>query len=92
MFSRKKIVGNFVGLGFLLSISSGVAVAQMPVEMATSAHNGQFRRIEQPLVLRVGVTIGGIALIGLELWWFLFSKTKAQQAETQQGVQEMTRL
>lgn len=36
----------------------------------------QFRQIEQPLSLKIGVTIGGLALIGLELWWFLFSKTK----------------
>jgi plastocyanin domain-containing protein len=36
----------------------------------------QFRRIEQPLSLKIGVTIGGLALISLELWWFLFSKTK----------------
>ena len=81
MFSKRGILGNLVGLAFLLSMT-GVAVAQMPVEMPTSsAPASQFRRIEQPLSLKAGVTIGGIVLIGLELWWFLFSKTKAQQAE-----------
>jgi plastocyanin domain-containing protein len=83
MLSKKTILGNFVGLGFLLGFSSGVALAQMPHEMPASSSEPttQFRRIEQPLELKAGVTIGGIALIGLELWWFLFSKTKAPQAE-----------
>lgn len=90
MLRQKKILGNLIGLGFLLA-SSGVAVAQMPHEMpADSESTTQFRRIEQPLGLKAGVTIGGIALIGLELWWFLFSKTKAQQAEASQGIQELT--
>jgi plastocyanin domain-containing protein len=83
MLSKKTILGNFIGLGFLLGFSSGVAVAQMPHEMPVSSSDSttQFRRIEQPLGLKVAVTIGGTALIGLELWWFLFSKTKAPQAE-----------
>lgn len=83
MLSKKTILGNFIGLGFLLGLSSGVAVAQMPHEMPASSSDSttQFRRIEQPLGLKVAVTIGGTALIGLELWWFLFSKTKAQQAK-----------
>lgn len=83
MLSKKTILANLAGLGFLLGFSSGVAVAQMPHEMpvSSSEFTTQFRRIEQPLELKVGVTIGGAALIRLELWWFLFSKTKAQQAE-----------
>lgn len=85
----QKIWGNLVGLGFLLGISSGVAVAQMPHEMPAAAESTtQFRRIDQPLGLKAGVTVGGIALIGLELWWFLFSKTKAQQAKASQGIQD----
>jgi len=31
-----------------------------------------------------------LALIGLELWWFLFSKSQGQQAESIQGIQELT--
>jgi plastocyanin domain-containing protein len=90
MLRRKKILGSLIGLGFLLA-SSGVAVAQMPHEMpASSEETTQFRRIEQPLGLKAGVTVGGIALIGLELWWFLWSKTKSQQAQTNQGIQEVT--
>lgn len=92
MFSKKIIFGNLVSLGFLLGVTPGVALAQMPMEMPTSSseETTQFRRIEQPLGLKIGVTLGGIALIGLELWWFLLSKTKAAQAEANQGIQEMT--
>jgi hypothetical protein len=36
----------------------------------------QFQRIEQPWGTRLIVTAGGVSLIGLELWWFIFSKSK----------------
>jgi plastocyanin domain-containing protein len=88
MFSKKQVFVNLIGLGFFLGISSGIAVAQMPME--TSEETIQFRRIEQPLALKAGVTAGGLALIGLELWWFLFSKTKSRKAQTQEGTQEVT--
>jgi plastocyanin domain-containing protein len=73
MFSRKMMIGSLAGLGFWLSLTAGVAVAQMPDKPSKQAD--QFRRIEQPLELRVAVTMGGLALINLELWWFL-SKQK----------------
>jgi len=91
MFSRSQIWGSLAGLGLLFGTASGVVVAQMPHEMPGEvARTNQFRRLEQPLGLKVGVTVGGIALIGLELWWFLLSKTKAQQAQAHQGIQELT--
>jgi plastocyanin domain-containing protein len=92
MLSKKIIFSNLVGLGFLLGISSGVAANQMSMEMphSTTEKNVQFRKIEQPLGLKMGVTLGGLGLIGLELWWFMFSKTKAKKAEATQGIQEMT--
>jgi plastocyanin domain-containing protein len=81
-----------VVLGLMLSLtlslaSSGVA-AEMPghsmesIDSMDSMHNtaeqaGQFQAIEQPLINKVAVTIGGLGLIGLELWWFLFSKPKS---------------
>ncbi|MGA9382528.1 MAG: hypothetical protein WBV73_27525 [Phormidium sp.] len=87
MFSKKLIFSNLVGLGFLLGISSGVAANQMPMEMPHSGteNNVPFRQIEQPLGLKIGVTLGGLGLIGLELWWFMFSKTKAQKAEIKES-------
>lgn len=68
---------------------TGGAVAQMLMEMPASSEveTTQFRRIEQPLGLKLAVTTGGIALIGLELWWFLWSKTTSQQSQTNQGIQ-----
>lgn len=92
MFNAKNIVGELVCLGFFLGVSSTVALAQMPHEMPSQPSNTttQFRRIEQPLGLKFGVTLGGIGLIGLELWWFLFSKTKAAKVEAKQGIQEVT--
>lgn len=91
MFSRSQIWGSLTGLGLLLGTASGTVMAQMPYEMPGEiAPTNQFRRIEQPLGLKVSVTVGGIALIGLELWWFLLSKTKAQQAQAHQGIQELT--
>ena len=90
MFSKSKIWGGIAGLGLLLSTASGVVVAQMPASMPThSQQTSQFRRIEQPLGLKVGVTLGGLALIGLELWWFLLSKTQSQKAKARQGIQEL---
>lgn len=87
MFTKSNIWGSLAGLGLLLGTASGVALAQMP---ADSSHTSQFRRIEQPLGLKAGVTLGGLALIGLELWWFLLSKSQAQPAEARQGIQELT--
>ena len=88
MFGKKTILGSLALLGLLLGVTSGAASAQMPAEHSTPT--AQLRRIEQPMGLKVGVTLGGIALISLELWWFLFSKTKSQQAEALEGIQELT--
>lgn len=84
MFNKKSIVGTFVSLGFLLGISSGVATTQMPEQ------TNRFRRIEQPIGLKTAVTLGGLGLIGVELWWFIFSRTKSQQATSNLGIQELT--
>ena len=89
MLNKRKIFGTLTGLGLLLGAAGG-AVAQMPTEMPNhSSPTEEFRRIEQPLGLKIGVTVGGLALIGLELWWFLLSKPKSQQAKSQQGIQEL---
>jgi plastocyanin domain-containing protein len=82
MFNKKILWGSLAGLGLLLATTSHAALAAAP--------NSQFRSVEQPLALKVGVAIGGLALIGVELWWFLFSKSPAQQAQAHQGIQELT--
>ncbi|WNZ28169.1 cupredoxin domain-containing protein (plasmid) [Leptolyngbya sp. NK1-12] len=91
--SKKRMVGRLAGLlGLILVMGSGTAVAQMPMEMPATEgeQRTQFRRIDQPLGVKGAVAAGGLALIGLELWWFLFSKPKSQKAESRQGIQEVT--
>lgn len=76
-----------LGLGLLIGVASGTAAAEM--EAMPASQSNKFRRIEQPLSLKVGVTLGGLALIGAELWWFLLKKPKSQQAQLKEGVQEV---
>jgi len=90
--------GTLAGFGFLLGALSGaisgVVAAEMPGDsthsMPRSPESSQFQRIDQPLGTKVAVTLGGLGLIGLELWWFLFSQPKARKANTQAGIQEVT--
>ena len=96
--------GTLAGFGFLLGAISGAVASQIPQgevaaempehsmeSMPRSSENaGQFQRIEQPLGNKVAVTLGGLGLIGLELWWFLFSKPKSRKATNQGGIQEVT--
>lgn len=72
MFSKKMLWGSLIAL-VLLTGTSGVTLAEMPAHSSEQAR--QFQRIEQPLGLKVGVALAGLALIGLELWWFLLYKS-----------------
>lgn len=92
MANKTALVGGLASLGLALGIASSQAVAQMFYEQTQhfeTEQTGQFRRIEQPLWLKSAVTIGGLGLIGLELWWFLLSKPKSQLAKMNQGIQEI---
>jgi plastocyanin domain-containing protein len=88
--SRKNLSGIVAGIGLLIGVTSGTVAAQMPSEMP--AHQPetthQFRAIEQPLWLKGTVTVAGLALIGLEVWWFLCSQPTSSQASMTQGTQE----
>ncbi|GAB4240396.1 MAG: hypothetical protein Kow0049_28290 [Stanieria sp.] len=76
MATKKALTNILASLGIVLGVASGNAVAQMPHQMSEST--GQFQRIEQPLSNKIIVTVGGLGLIGLELWWFLLSKPKSR--------------
>lgn len=79
----------------VLSLVLSILMANPAQARPSDSHNEQsndFRKIEQPLPVKVGVTLGGIGLIGLELWWFLFSKSKAKKAQINQDAQELNIL
>lgn len=89
--NRTAMIGSLVSLGVVLGIASSEAVAQTSHETQPfqTEQTGQFRRIEQPFSHKVAVTLGGLGLIGLELWWFLLSKPKSQKATASAGIQEV---
>lgn len=90
MTRNRWLIGSLAGFGLMLGVSSA-SIAQMSHdEMQPSGATTSFRRIDQPFWLKSAVTAGGIGLIGVELWWFLFSKSKSRKAESNQGMQEAT--
>lgn len=86
MIKKVTFWGTLAGFGFLLGAISGVMAAEKNTQQKTT----QFHPIMQPIENKVAVTLGGLGLIGAELWWFLLSKPKSRQASTQGGVQEVT--
>ncbi len=80
---NKWMVGSLLSIGVLLG-TTHTARAQI-----SGADTSEFRRIEQPLGLKIGIAAAGASLIGLELWWFLLSKTKAQTAQATNGIQSI---
>lgn len=85
MLKTKHFLSKIISLFLLLGITQN-AMATRPETEAEIP--GKFIKIEQPLPLKIGITLGGLGLISLELWWFLFSKNKMQQAETDDGFKE----
>lgn len=93
MLKRATFFGTLAGLGFLLGATSGALATEIPAVHnmeSPSTESRQFRRLKQPLGNKVAVTLGGLGLIGLELWWFLLSKPKFKQVEAQEGIQDVT--
>ena len=89
MLSKSKIVGSLVGLGFFLALTPNVGLAEMEMPASAEKQTSQFQKIEQPIGLKLVVALGGLGLIGAELWWFMFSKTKSQKAQVKKGIQEV---
>ena len=80
--NQKKIIFTFF-------LSLGLIFGTAQNSHAKVKSTSEFSRIEQPLSLKILVTLGGLGLIGAEGWWFLFSKTKSQRATNSQGIQEI---
>ncbi|PHM11008.1 hypothetical protein [Nostoc sp. 'Peltigera malacea cyanobiont' DB3992] len=71
---RKKIRSQLIGLSLLLVIVTiSTLVAYNPIH---SQQSSQFISIEQPFLLKLTVTLAGLALICLELSWFLLSQDR----------------
>ena len=80
MATKKVVFRNIVGLAILILMTSARGAVSMSSDHSNSTT--QFRHIEQPLALKVIVTLGGLGLMSLELWWFLWSQPKAQKSES----------
>ena len=76
MRHRSTLFSSFIGLLLVLGLAIGT-----PAQMSSrnSAPTAEFQQIEQPLWLKALVTGGGLGLIGLELWWFVFSQSRANR-------------
>ncbi|BAU11011.1 hypothetical protein LEP3755_15040 [Leptolyngbya sp. NIES-3755] len=70
---KRFIISGIASLGLLSGASSAIAQSSHK-----TAQTEPFQRIEQPLVNKAIVTIGGLGLIGLELWWFLHYQSKSR--------------
>jgi plastocyanin domain-containing protein len=73
MLKQKYILSSLLSLGLLLTMAE-ISFAQAP--MHTAKQQTIFEQIEQPLSNKIFVTLTGLALIGLELWWFLNNENK----------------
>ncbi len=75
-------------IGAMLFIAQVDGESSMLMQPSTT--NRSFQTIEQPLPVKIGVVLGGLTLIGVELWWFLGRKQQKRQATQTNGVQEVT--
>lgn len=80
----QQICRLFIIVGFLCLGANPIAIAQPP-----SKSSSEIDKIEQPLPLKVGVTLGGLALIAADIWWFLLSTSKAEKAKVSLKIQEI---
>ncbi len=93
MLRKTIFFGTLVGIGFLFGAISGAIAADIPSDrnmQMESSKTSQFKAIDQPLTNKILITVVGAGLIGAELWWFLLSKPKAEKAEAESGIQEVT--
>lgn len=78
---------SYLAIGILLAIAPSTSA------METMQPNSEraLQPIEQPISRKVIVTLGGLGLIGAELWWFLRKPHQVQQAtKLTTGVQTQT--
>lgn len=81
----KKLTGILLSIGLSVGIASSLSAEEM-----TKHSSAKFQPIAQPIAIRIAIALGGLSLIGTQLWWFLGSKPKSQKAEISDGIQEVT--
>lgn len=84
---KHQVVSILVSIGLSFGIVSSMSAEEM------SKHNSsteRFQPIEQPIALKIAIAVGGLSLMVAQLWWFLGSKPKSQQAKINEGIQEVT--
>lgn len=84
---KLQVVSILVSIGLSFGIVSSMSAEEMSERNSSAA---RFQPIEQPIALKIAIAVGGLSLIGTQLWWFLGSKPKSQQAEISDGIQEVT--
>lgn len=65
---------NIAIAALTLGLTFGTAQMSTAMSQMQPDQTSKFQRIEQPIEIKIAVSIAGLGLIGLELWWFLFSK------------------
>jgi len=81
MANKRRVLAIGMGAGSFLGSVPSMTIAAESMHHAQSGVTSDLPAIEQPLSLKAGVTLGGFGLIGLELWWFLLSKTRPSQTK-----------
>lgn len=84
---RLIVLSGFISLGLLLGWVRGT-LAQVAHDEVPVSQPSEFQPIEQPLWAKAFVTGGGLSLLSLEIWWFLFSQPKMSRAKTSEEGRE----
>lgn len=72
---KSLLLTSLLTLGLTITLMPKLA-AMESMETPEKTAQPHFQSIEQPWELKTLITLGGLTLIGLELWWFLGSKPK----------------
>ncbi|KGF73886.1 hypothetical protein DO97_05875 [Neosynechococcus sphagnicola sy1] len=73
-----------LGLSLLVGTTNATA-NQMPHEPSRG-----LQPIEQPMALKIAITLAGLTLVVAEFWWFLLKPRQVQQAQFQSDIQTVT--
>lgn len=90
MYKKTKFWARWVSSAVLVAGIAGGLSGAAERHAQPPASSPEFQPIDQPIEYKIAVTLGGLGLIGLELWWFLFSQPKPHPATREDDIQEVT--